>query len=540
MSKKRSSNNNNNANSGKDYRKNGYSKNTKNSQKNTSADTSTTVVPRTNDSDWYTANAKLVEASARISFPYRPGLRLPEYFGNCQDNMTVTNIMAQPKLPGVFAIDWYPSIGVSSDVTSPISLAARDIFSKVRSAFSGSIQADAPDFIIHMMAMDSVYSYISHLKRIYKIIVTFNVDNQITPEVVLRTMGWSDEQINDLMVSKVKLYGAINELISMTNRFYTPNIMPVFKRHVWMSERIYCDSPTVNSQMYLFNLTHVFKFGIDDNGAGKLTLEKVPHAGTVADLFNFGKDLIQAISDWDDGYIINGYLTKAYDSQARFQIADLDMSERVELVYNEVVLSQIENATCAPVEVSNITGSITQNVNSNALISSYKAKPALLTGNYWTLNRVNCRSEQPSAIDVIEATRLMTKWHLNSANEATVVECGTEVVTNFRIMKYTTELKQWQSVNVNNMVLVTQPNGQMAVTIAKGLLSKFADAITTFSAFDWHPIMLTGTQTHIDDTKSTDYISMLGDIHNITFINDEDMAYINRCCLYSEFGSFGD
>lgn len=529
----------------KKSKKNSKNNKKNNNQRRTSGATFGERIPKTNDPSWYTSNAKLVEASARIPFPYRPGISVPTYAKNTNTGIKSTFVSATAKIPGVFAIDWVPAVGVSSDVTSPISLAARDIFSKVRSAFSGSIQADAPDFIIHMMAMDSIYSYISYLKRMYKTLITFNPDNQITPEVLLQTMGWSSSDIYKLMSQKVEFFGVINELVAMTNRFFTPNIMPVMQRHVWMSERVYSDAPSVNSQMYLFNLTHVYKFSTDSNGAGQLTLVPVPHSGTVSDLFTFGRELIQAVSDWDDGYIINGYLAKAYDTAARFAISPLNLDDRLEMVYNEVVLSQIENATCAPTGLSAVSGSITQNANSNALIATYSGtipNASKGKGHVWTTNRINCRGEQPSAVDTIEASRLMTKWSAASGT-ATVEECGTEVVTNFRILTYDTSSNAWNPVTVNNMVIIcTQPT-QAVVNMTTTELSSFVYALVAFSAFDWHPIMLTGSEIRSgtgSDISSVDYIGLLGDIHNITFISDEDMAHINRCCLYSEFGSFGD
>lgn len=503
-------------------------------------------IPRTNDSSWYTSNPKLVEASARVPFPYRPGMLTPKnMFADVYSSLSFTGVNTTGRVPGVFAIDWVPSVGVSSDVTSPISIAAKDIFSRVRSAFSGSIQADAPDFVIHMMAMDSIYAYISYLKRIYKTLITFNPDNQITPEVLLQAMRWSPADIYKLMANKVQLFGIINELVSMANRFVTPNVMPVMQRHVWMSERVYCDAPMVNSQMYLFNLTHVYKFGVDSNGAGQLTLTAIPTSGTVDDLFTFGRELIEAVSNWDDGYVINGYLAKAYEGVPRFAITELTMDDRLEMVYNEVVLSQIENATCPHGEMESITGTISQEVNSNALISTITGKYAATARNagvQWTTNRINCRQEQPSAVDTIEATRLMTKWEVSSASAGAVSECGTEAVWNFRIMNYVNETGKWDSANVNNMVLIAAVQNQNFVAVTNSHLVDFTRALGVFGSFGWHPIMLTGfaLRDAAQDAKATtDYVGILGDIHNITFISDEDMAYINRCCLYSEFGSFG-
>lgn len=506
--------------------------------------TSQNKMPATNDSSWYTSNAKLVEASARVPFPYRPGLPVPDFYADVDTTLSFSGSSATAKIPGVFVIDWAPSVGISKDVTSPISLAARDIFSKVRAAFSGSIQADAPDFIIHMMALDSIYAYIAFLKRMYKAIVSFNPDNQISPEVLLQAMGWTQTSIYKLMADKVHLFGVINELIAMANRFRTPNVMPVFQRHAWMSERVYTDAPTLNSQLYLFNLTNVYKFTTEASGAGMLESVQMPTSVTVDDLFTFGRELIEALSNWDDAYIINGYLAKAYEGTPNFSIAELQMDDRMELVYNEVVLSQIENATTAPARLQQFNGTIKQIVNTNALNTSYSANvqsASVGKGATWTVNRINCRQDQPSAVDTIEATRLMTKWSMTGST-ASVVQCGTEIVVNFRVMVYQKMNNAWVPVNVNNMLLPAVAAGQTSVTVLATNLSNFINAYLAFSSFDWHPIMLAGSQIRdkLDaPTSTTDYVGLLGDIHNITFISDKDMDYINRCCLYSEFGSFG-
>lgn len=502
-------------------------------------------MPARNESSWYTANAKLVEASARIPFPYRPGLTIPTFFKDGDDKRVSENFQLTTRVPGIFTIDWFPAIGISKDVTSPISLAARDIFSKVRSAFSGSLQADAPDFIIHMMAMDSVYAYIAHLKRIYRMLITFDADNQITPEVILQSMGWSTNKINQLMVDKVSLFGIINELISMTNRFYTPNIMPVFTRHIWMSERVYTDAPMVNSQLYLFNLTHVYRFTTETNGAGMLEAVEVPKDATVAELFTFGRSLIEALSNWDDAYIINGYLMKAYEGTKTVSIAELDSNEKLELTYNEVVLSQIENAMCAPARITAVTSTIKQINQTNALNATYTGTVEMSDVGQsvlWSTNRINCRQENPTAVDTIEATRLMTKWQTGSGVDrtCTVVSCGTEIVTNFKIMQHSTG-NVWTPTYLNSMML-HGVGFDGPVTIQPIDWKPFITALIAMSAFDWHPIMLCGVQLGDKANAATivqNSFGMLGDIHNITFISDKDMDYINRCCLYSEFGSFG-
>lgn len=216
-----------------------------------------------NDFSWYNKNPLLTESVARIPFPYRPGMKLPEVklLNSAKEQA------AYPQtVPGIMTINWIPTVGYSKDNLSPISMTAKDIFSKVRSAFSGSITADAPDFIMHIMAMDSIYAYISWLKRVYRASGTFTLNNHLTPEVLLQAMGFRSSNALQILKNRTRLWGIINELIAMTDSFIVPNEFPIITRHMWMSDRAYGDAFSMNAQMYLFNCTNWYKFKTDEKG----------------------------------------------------------------------------------------------------------------------------------------------------------------------------------------------------------------------------------------------------------------------------------
>lgn len=552
MSKTKKVNNSNYSNNSKGSKK--YGKATRGGSKpRTDYKKNQQNVPEDNDFSWYNRNPHLTEASARVPFPYRPGISVPSYGRALKaDTQTekykITNGLN--KIPGLFTLEWVPSVGISDSVTSPISLAGRDIFSRVRSAFSGSIQADAPDFIIHIMAMDSIYSYIAWCKRVYKITNTFSSDNLLTPECLLHGMGFTDTAIFNLKSARTELYGKINELIAMTDQFVVPDIMPVLTRHIWMSERLYADAPTVSSQIYMFNPVGFYKFGTDSSGAGQLTIApmKVATMTDVNSIYEYGRQLIEAFASWDDCFIINGYLAKAYESDKRFSIAPLNLDEKAELVYNEVVLSQIENATCAPtaVNINNMTVTISQDVGTNTINTNYifnvEAGMNRATAT-WDKTRVNVNADIPSAENVIEATRLITQW-IDDADVLAPRVTATEIVLNFTITQWLEAgpgKYKWANTNVNNLLLTAITASQAVVKVVAGAFDQFIRAFSTLAAFDWHPLMLAGASVATTEGDVTTYNVVpyiMGDIRNITFISDKELEDINRCCLYSEFNSF--
>lgn len=493
-----------------------------------------------NDFSWYNKNPLLTESVARIPFPYRPGMELPDVK---LLNSAASQAAFPRTVPGIMTLEWIPAVGYSKDNLSPISMTAKDIFSKVRSAFSGSIMADAPDFIMHIMAMDSIYAYISWLKRVYRASGTFTLNNHLTPEVLLQAMGFEPNGALRIMKERTRLWGLINELVAMTDSFIVPDEFPIITRHMWMSERAYSDAFSLNAQMYLFNCTNWYKFATDEAGAGSLALTKLDltqiETSGVEYLYTFGRTLIEALSAWDDAYIINGYLAKVYGDK-RVKLAALAENETMEMLYNEVVLSQIENATTPMVPTTSVVSTIKQDPLTNAILTDFYA---VISADGWSKVvypdqvRLNVRNDAPTSENVVEATRLATKFFTVSkeSEERVTSTCyGTEIVIKLTIyMASTAGRNTAEAYSLVNIGLVGTTNGTN-VTVKTATLKRMMQLSCYMSAFDWHPF-ITNT-LYMDETtqNAQAFAFMMGDIHNITYLTDTDFDHINRVCLYSE------
>lgn len=143
-----------------------------------------------NDISWYNRFPELLESAGKLPFAKLPGmvLGLNKVGTSSAENVVRTLDTNDNAMPGFMSINWLPSVGYSEDNLSPISTASRELYAKVRSKFSGSLDENGPDIIMYMMALDSVFSYIGYLKRIYRALNTFSPLNTMFPDGVLKCM----------------------------------------------------------------------------------------------------------------------------------------------------------------------------------------------------------------------------------------------------------------------------------------------------------------------------------------------------------------
>nr|AVX53627.1 putative capsid [Marmot picobirnavirus] len=481
-----------------------------------------------NDIAWYAKNPTLLEAVGKISFPYRAGMAIP------LSRTAITAPGGNPTyhIPGTMSLSWVPFVGGEGDPSAPANIAGREIFNRVRAAFSGSLDADAPDFMMYFMALDSIFSYIGSLKRVFRIIANYHPDNMNLPVGLLNSMGITTEYYQNLSRDRMQLYSAINELVHMTDKFMCPAVFPVFERHYWLNDNVYADADNMNAQFYVFNQTKYLKFAmLDAEGAssvkaGGLTYVDRPNWSTISGLYNFGVQLINALSAWDDAFIISGYLRRAFEGEANFKLDEIMYNDRFTPVYVPEVLAQIENSFSDLAGSSSYSfTSITQNVANNTVKTNYTCSfnPGVDQG--YVKPYLNIRSEAPSITEVTEATRLQT--FVASNND---LICGTEAVLGYNI--YTTDSEQTIAVFDQTLVIDCTDDGQ--IMAYKAWLDMKTWSIV--SGFDWHPFAFL---IRYQDMVGVEEVTPYGDVHNFTTFDMEVARQLNRVCMFSEFNAFG-
>lgn len=545
-----------------------------------------------NDISWYSRYPNLLVAAGSFPYPYRPGMQLP--LGTTSITSAGGKTYSQDvslDIPGVLTMDWIPSVGKSSTATDPASIVAKEIYAKVRQVYSGSLNADAPDFVVYLMALDSIFSYIAWLKRLYRVMNAWSPENYILPDVVLEAMGLSYADIQSLRVQKTELWQIINELVLQSRKFTCPAIMDIFNRHYWMSDNVYTDEATINSQFYMFNLRAVYQFAMlnmpDGNPGPGLQMVPMPYYGWKGDqlsvvltpktLYEFGRGLIDALVEWDDAYEINGYLSRAYEGTPNFIVDELPQDQPFNPVYVPEVLSQIENSRVVPGGMYIGNGvdaahqgaqafagfNVTQNVLTNAIISSpsyaisvyqdIETGSSLANNAYSLKPTLSVRSVSPTVADSVIATRLQaavknvtksgsgdihrTYWNAS-------VDAGTEIPLCWRLQDrlFTAGTRQtvYQSGNVPQTSTLLYDLEKSTASEVHTMMAAVL-SLHRLEQFDWHPFCFILAWTIADSQgEGVGFASLYvnGDTHNITTISNADLENLHKICLYSELNAF--
>lgn len=290
-----------------------------------------------NDPMWYAVNEQLLKDVGSYSFTWPLGDRLPysndEIYGN-------------NAIPGIFAIYTNFTPGVAVNQNSPVNTAARNIYSYVRHANSGHANYDAPDLMLYLLAMDSIYAFHSFLKRVYGVASVFTYENRYLNEALLRAMRVNPQSVRSNLAD---LRAFINLYAVKIGSLCIPNSMPFMARHMWMYQNYYVDSDTPKAQIYLYTPNMFFRYGLDSTGKGMLYNDSFSRENdaewNVDDLIQYGYQLIDAVLASEDMNIMSGDILKAFGADGVYKSYGIEETYQVLPTYSPEVQSQIENLT---------------------------------------------------------------------------------------------------------------------------------------------------------------------------------------------------
>lgn len=430
---------------------------------------------KANDPMWYAQNPSLLRDAASFPYGWPVGNRLQLDAG--------ANIDAG-SIPGVMAFYVSPSFGKADSENDPINMAARNIYAYVRHANSGHTNYDAPDLMLYLLAMDSVYSYHSFLKRVYGLARAYTPINRYYPKALLHAMGID---YDDVMANLAQLRYGINVLQAKFNSMRIPNSMSYMARHMWMYTNIYQDGDTDKCQTYFYTPHSFYTYGYDEDGSGMLKYTEFMKgftAGnlyTVQDLLDFGNALINPILSSEDMGIMSGDILKAFGAGNLVSLTPVDTDYMVLPEYNTEVLSQMENVSMIGYAVAGSADVTQQGVDPTTQLPhawlTYKpifAHPAMTRGRnpsfspvpaqnrdkvlkqLWYPNTarriINFHKDDVQAADTMVATRLANilepePWPctpLLTNFTATCKTLGSEYVNSAAIFYYAGEGANWE------------------------------------------------------------------------------------------------
>lgn len=479
---------------------------------------------KSNPVSFYTKFDKFVLDAARLPFANPLGVA----------NLIIDEVAGEPRqddfyVPGIMAIRFIPSIGVSKDFTSPMNRSSIRFYTYLRSNQKASASYDHQDVSMMMVSMDSAYMFHALLSKIYSVVNQFTPANEYYSRGLMLAMN---ADFDDVRMHLQDLRAYINAYAYQLSQYAIPAGITWFDRHRWMCEGLYTDSTSTRAQTYMFVPDGFWVYDNTVTTGSQCTYKKYLRNGasdadvpyTYAQLKAFGDTLINAVSNEEDFAVISGDIYNFYGGDT-FKVPYIDENYSVLPIYDETVLSQIENANFVG-QVSDASLVITQNpsVNGGAILF----QPVTTTQNLG-LNQLhmNFHHDSPSSEEVIEASRLMAVAEDIPASESSnIVSCGTELVWGVAIYSRSANLQFVRTTSISNALYYS-------TATTKESLDLIIKQVMALAQFDWAPHVRVWTSNGTDPTY--ELIGSTWDIDNYDVVPKQYMQNIHLGCLLSLF-----
>lgn len=524
----------------KPVRQNGRTKQIRREQEDVNGDLKDLRLSKSNPYSWYAKFPNFAKDVATLPFGVPVGQ--PIYVNG---NDYIANA-------GIMALHFVPSPGKSVDLTSPINRQATRFYSFLRSVQRAAANYDSADVMMYLMGIDSLYTYWAHLRRIYGVAQLFSPTNKYYPRRILQTLGVDPD---DILSNLADFRAFINRFALNIGRFAMPKNFDITQRHMWMASGLYLDSNTTKAQTYVFVPSAFWQWDNTVSTGSQLVCTRydasysggtpsTPVQHSVADLIAFGQSLINNFDNDEDTMNISGDLLRAYGQENLLAVEETTDGYAILPVYDQTVLSQIENAVICGRITHSLDSStlplepavIAQNpaVNNGAIIFNPQSPGGTtqIGNTYWKnfaltnpQSLMNMHWDSPTPEQVMEASRLMafstgliataTATHLN------LTDFGTDIIEYVRVC-----ITSLSNANAVQFILATTQTLYIGTDVTQTQLQNNIDLLAVWEQFDWSPML------YVYDV--TNGLRLMGaDIDNFTVVKHDQLYNIHEAALLS-------
>lgn len=507
------------------------------------------VESRTNDVEWYSKNPALLQqvANLAIGWPLGTGYNL--------SNLHYTHGMSTDSdpdyQPAICVFDAIPGPGISQDATSAVTAAARGVYSFIRHANSGHSNYDSQDFMLYLLAMDQLFTMWWAGIRMLSLINTTNVENVYMPQHICEAIGFD---YSDFVGQGPRLAAFLNNVSAKIGVRLIPNKFPLFDRHRMLFTGVYADTEMPKAQLYAFRPAGYYVFGLDDNQAGMLKFKRIDYTDPIklVEYENIINEMLSPIMAQEDFGIMGGDVLKAYGTDGVYKLPVLtDNVYTLDILYDETVLSQIENATLMGKAKTDSEYDITQDTSIGAgfVIFNPHWSASYLSSYVNDLSHdprcssrlLNFHVDQPDPGAVVEATRftcIATSSSVEGAIE--LAASGADILETAHFYYYTGSgsakvLNQTTSIGMLN---ISAAPSETAASVFNQL-SLLQKTLILMGKFNRHPAVYVNV-AQLDKAQSgASFINInsevLFDIDQYTVIHSDTLGNIHYAAMLSLF-----
>lgn len=521
------------------------SRNRANANTKVSANPDEAVRQSTNDVSWYTPSEQILRDAASISYNYAAGNVLDI---SSRDYLYGPSPLYEGRAystPGVMELDTFICPGISDNNSSAINIAARQIYSYVRHANSGHSNYDAPDLMMYLMAMDSVYAMYNNLKRLYGVINLYDIKNRYLPAALVQAMGFD---FDDVMHNIPNIRYYLNTVANKINTLCVPAILNVMVRHSWLFSNVYADSDLPTAQLYVFKMMNYYTYN-EMVLPAKLQSHSVPvEAHALLKVSQYMKqldDALAAIIESEDFNIMSGDILKAYGEGNLFRVSSTPDDYKLAPVVDANVLLQIDNSIVVPY----LTNSdITVNPDTNTILWEPVVHQSTLVGLGYKGNwLINTHEREVTPAHTMEATRLMPVCEEKYANgkwTVKVASCGSDILAGAAIWYYDRPAPDSTELILHNASFYSAVTG--FINPQYGTMRSIIEIMGLLSKFKYHPQLRayeyygdTSAPSFDDDNADMNKIALIAtfcELDHFTVIQPEVLSRLHDTAILGEFG----
>lgn len=510
---------------------------------------------RNNDWRWYAQNEQLLKDVASYAFGYPLGAKFKTIEPSpSAPELTVPSQNANScALPGVLSVRLVPTVGYSDNPNSPINMCARNLYTFIRAANSGAKNYDSTDLMLYLIAMDSAYSFLAWMKRLYGVISVTNVENRYYPWAVTHACGGL---YSDLRMHLADFRAYINMFALRLASLCIPSHMSYMRRHQWIYEGIFLDDTIGKSQTYCFTPEGFHVFDLDSTHAGYckfMSFDAFGMDGSYDAIVRYGSAILNPILNGageEDFNLIAGDILKAYGESGVYRAEMISETYTVLPTTESTALEQIQNARTMPIRVGNAdldkVFDITQDSTKNYLVATpkveeawgesggYRAISSIYRGNYL----LNTYATNPGPEQAIENSRLMNMI----GDDLGIHTVGSEIATRFYFYYFMETSKGWDLVQSSaNRNDINFEFAQDTDVLSPGDVATALEKLSQITAFRYHPYLssvISQINTNEGGTVTGAYYptAPIGDTSAFTLVNNTNLQMMSEVALLSEFG----
>lgn len=520
------------------------------------SDSALKVMGAANDPSWYNLDKSAVESAARISLKTPVGTVSKSgskyWFKGKGTNTTPITKAQNDSKSGILTLLYTPAIGPQSyrSEGSPINAAAKNLYSFIRHANSGSRNYESPDYMLYLLAMDSLYTVYAEGVRLWRVLKTYSGENYFIGRQLTEALGYD---YDDFMKNIAQFRVQLDLFKQRIAAFNVPHNFPFFDRHMWLSSNVFRDGDFNRAAMYCFRLKSYYLY---DTVNGLLT--NTPYYNELATTnftgwVNHITNLLSVVELDEDIGLMSGDTLKAFGEDGVYKIGNIDFDSDLDIVYSLEVLEQITNATILP----HISGGLTigQDAKGNIVVGDANSSTHIITDDtYYSISLISgstansaeatklseeiiidFSSVDPSPDNVMVASRLCaicSDIGLGADAEPRVKSCGSELIDAFRIVAIDSinEFKTYTGDGVWVMNAGAANSGGFT-----GYVEMF-NLLCVWSQFDWAPSLDFAVVTAPSSTGTSMTCASLRDLHNWAVIGEDVLDNLHSVAIQSEFG----